>query len=130
MLDPELTKKYVESLDKTAVISRTLDGLQHTAGIIGINNVKNNDHVSVTLQALGHVSLLRNFFLLSENNQMYAKSEFAKRFALFLRKMWSPKLYRNHVSPHEILQVILKKKQRRINKVKDQKRVQERKTNR
>lgn len=114
MLDPQLTKKYIQTLDSVAVTSRTLEGLQHTAGIIGINNVKNNDYVNVTLQALGHVSRLRNFFLLSENNGLYAKSEIGKKFSVFLRKMWCSRLYRNHVSPHELLQEISNRSNRQF----------------
>jgi hypothetical protein len=33
------------------------------------------------------------------------KSELVQRFGTLIRKIWSPYLFRNHVSPHELLQV-------------------------
>lgn len=106
VLEPQLSKQYVAGLDKAPVVSRTLEGLQHIAGINGLNNVKNNDYVNVTLQSLGHLSKLRDFFLLQENDHFYQKSELCKRFAVFLRKQWSHRPFRNHISPHEMLQEI------------------------
>ena len=47
---------------------------------------------------------LRDFFVVEEN---YAdcKSPLVQAFGEFVRKFWNPRLYRAHVSPHELLQV-------------------------
>lgn len=33
------------------------------SGFVGLNNLKNTDHVNVVLQALAHVLPIRNYFL-------------------------------------------------------------------
>lgn len=50
--------------------SRTIDGQLYHPGIVGLNNIKNNDYCNVVLQSLTHVTPLRNYFLREEN---YAK---------------------------------------------------------
>lgn len=47
--------------------SRTIDGTLYYPGIVGLNNIKNNDYCNVVLQALTHVTPLRNYFLREEN---------------------------------------------------------------
>lgn len=47
--------------------SRTIDGQMYYPGIVGLNNIKNNDYCNVVLQALTHVRPLRNYFLREES---------------------------------------------------------------
>lgn len=77
----------------------------YTQGIMGINNLKFNDYINVLLQSFGHLSLFRNYFLRASNIPFYEKSELAKRWGIMVRKMWYANNYRNHLSPHELLQV-------------------------
>lgn len=80
---------------------------------MGLNNIKANDYCNVVLQALSHVTPIRNYFLDEKN---YAKikrpsgdSPFAivQRFGELMRKLWNPRNFKNHVSPHEMLQSIV-----------------------
>lgn len=64
-----------------------------------------NDYFNVVFQALAHVSHLRDYFLWPENYQ-HCKSELVSRFGILLRKLWSPHNYRNLVTPHELLQEV------------------------
>ena len=70
---------------------------------MGINNLKANDYMNVIIQLLTHVPPLRNFFLL-EN--LDSRSELVKRFSLITRKIWNPRSFKGHVSPHEFLQQV------------------------
>ena len=68
---------------------------------------------SCVLQALSHVSPLRNYFLREKNymgikrppgDQMFL---LAQRFGELLRKLWNPRNFKAHVSPHEMLQAVV-----------------------
>jgi U4/U6.U5 tri-snRNP-associated protein 2 len=81
--------------------------------VVGLNNIKANDYCNVILQALSHVTPIRNYFLEEKN---YSKikhssgdSPFAlvQRFGELIRKLWNPRNFKAHVSPHEMLQSIV-----------------------
>lgn len=83
------------------------------AGIVGLNNIKANDYCNVILQAFSHVSPLRNYFLREENynsikrppgDQMFL---LVQRFGELIRKLWNPRNFKAHVSPHEMLQAVV-----------------------
>ena len=123
-MNPKYTKEDVEKLDQNANYSRALDGTEYipgnkkkivrfnmSIGCVGLNNIKATDYVNVIIQALCRVKDLRNFFMFYEYNQetsdvMNFKSLLTKRFAELIRKIWNPKSFKGHVSPHELLQAI------------------------
>ena len=78
-----------------------------------LNNIKENDYCNVILQALTHVTPIRNFFLMESN---YAKIKrpagdspftLVQRFGELMRKLWNPRNFKAHVSPHEMLQAVV-----------------------
>ncbi|KAL6856462.1 cysteine proteinase [Trichoderma novae-zelandiae] len=103
--DPRYTKDEVIQLDRRRpnAVSWTLGGKQYTPGFVGMNNIKENDYLNVVVQALSHVSPLRNYFLLEDFSN---KSELVKRCSILFRKIWNPRAFKAHVSPHELLQEI------------------------
>ncbi|KAK5993426.1 putative mRNA-splicing protein ubp10 [Cladobotryum mycophilum] len=103
--DPRYTKKEVMELDRRtgARTSWTLDGKQYAPGFVGMNNIKENDYLNVVVQALSHVQPLRNYLLLEDFSK---KSELVKRCSILFRKIWNPRAFKAHVSPHELLQEI------------------------
>ncbi|KAI1776142.1 cysteine proteinase [Hypoxylon cercidicola] len=101
--DPRYTKQEVMELDRKARVAWTLDGKEYTPGFVGMNNIKDNDYLNVIVQALSHVTPLRNFFLLED---LSARAELVKRCGILFRKIWNPRAFKNHVSPHELLQEI------------------------
>ncbi|KAL7959661.1 hypothetical protein V8C34DRAFT_279019 [Trichoderma compactum] len=102
--DPRYSKNEVIQLDRRVNhVSWTLDGKEYTPGFVGINNIKENDYLNVVVQALSHVSPLRNYFLLQDFSK---KSELVKRCSILFRKIWNPRAFKSHVSPHELLQEI------------------------
>ncbi|EQB53737.1 ubiquitin carboxyl-terminal hydrolase [Colletotrichum gloeosporioides Cg-14] len=102
--DPRYTKQEVAALDRTPLrASFTLAGKEYAPGFVGMNNLKENDYLNVIVQALSHVAPLRNFCLLED---LSSRSELAKRFGILVRKIWNPRAFKAHVSPHELLQEI------------------------
>jgi U4/U6.U5 tri-snRNP-associated protein 2 len=101
--DPRYTRAEVMSFDRTPRTSYTLVGKPYVPGFVGMNNIKENDYVNVIVQALSHVSPLRNFFLLES---FPSAPELVKRTSILFRKIWNPRAFKSHVSPHELLQEI------------------------
>lgn len=115
MLNPTFTSEDIKTLDNSdkTKVSRTLDGTLYHPGIVGLNNIKANDYCNVILQALTHVKPIRNFFLMEAN---YAKIKrpagdspftLVQRFGELMRKLWNPRNFKAHVSPHEMLQAVV-----------------------
>ncbi|XXH00240.1 serine/threonine protein kinase, CMGC, CDC2/CDK sub [Hypoxylon texense] len=109
--DPRYTKQEVMELDRKARVAWTIDGKEYTPGFVGMNNIKENDYLNVVVQALSHVTPLRNFFLLED---LSSRAELVKRCGILFRKIWNPRAFKNHVSPHELLQEISLKSNKRF----------------
>jgi U4/U6.U5 tri-snRNP-associated protein 2 len=101
--DPTYTKEQVMKLDKEAKTAWSLSGKEYTPGFVGMNNIKANDYFNVVVQALSHVPPLRNYFMLESFS---SSPELAKRLSILVRKIWNPRAFKTHVSPHELLQEI------------------------
>ncbi|KAG0568606.1 hypothetical protein KC19_6G032600 [Ceratodon purpureus] len=106
VLNPRFTRAQAEQLDKIKQWSRALDGSDYLPGMVGINNIKENDFVNVTIQSLMRVTPLRNFFLLPENYKS-CKSPLVQRFGELTKKIWHTKNFKGQVSPHEFLQAVM-----------------------
>lgn len=104
--------KILDDSEKTKT-SRTLEGSLYNPGIVGLNNIKANDYCNVILQALTHVKPIRNFFLMESNYSKIKRpagdSPFTlvQRFGELMRKLWNPRNFKAHVSPHEMLQAVV-----------------------
>lgn len=113
VLKPTYTKKYIKGIDKTAKMSRAFDDTTYHPGVVGLNNIKANDYENVVLHALSHVPPLRDYFLREENYAGIKRPPgdklclLSKRFGELIRKLWNPKAFKAHVSPHEMLQAIV-----------------------
>lgn len=104
VVDPKFTEEEVRKLDKVPIESVDLSNKAYRPGFIGMNNIKANDYLNVVVQTLSHVAPIRNFFLLHD----FAPnaSQLAVRLSTLVRKIWNTKAFRNHVSPHELIQEI------------------------
>lgn len=120
VLNPTYTKEQIAQLDKNEKMIRAYDGTLYLPGIVGLNNIKANDYCNVILQALINVRPLRDYFLQEEN---YADVRVApgdiminlvKRFGELVRKLWNSKNFKAHVSPHEMLQAVVKSSKKRF----------------
>ncbi|CAJ0590542.1 unnamed protein product [Cylicocyclus nassatus] len=110
VLKPTYTKELISSLDRQHRMARAYDDSTYFPGVVGLNNIKANDYCNVVLHALSHVTPLRDYFLREENYENIKRppgdklSLLPKRFGELIRKLWNPKAFRTHVSPHEMLQ--------------------------
>lgn len=100
---PIYTKDEIDNLNNIESID--LNGNSYKPGFIGLNNIKANDYMNVILQAISHTNLIKEMFLINNDSDFY-KNELNKRFMIFIKKLWSPKLFKTHISPHEVLQHI------------------------
>lgn len=103
VVDPRLAKDDVLRLDKEQKQAWDLLGRKYVPGFVGMNNIKLNDYFNVVMHALAHVAPLRNFFMLED---LTSRSQLASRFSTLVRKIWNPRAFKSHVSPHELLQEI------------------------
>lgn len=112
VLKPTFSVEDFERLDHLEEPVKAYDGKVYYPGIVGLNNLKYNDYCNVIFQALSHVLPLRNYFLIESN---YASTRHAdderyllpQRFGELVRKLWNPRNFKAHVSPHEMLQAIV-----------------------
>ena len=114
MLKPTFTPEEIRALGTNSKLCRAYDGTTYLSGIVGLNNIKANDYCNVVLQALSHVSHLRDHFLdernyhrLMHNRQHSPHFILPQRFGELLRKLWNPRNFKAHVSPHEMLQAVV-----------------------
>ncbi|CAL1286445.1 unnamed protein product [Larinioides sclopetarius] len=113
VLKPTFTEKEISALDQNDKLSRAYNGMTYMPGIVGLNNIKANDYCNVILQALSHVPPLRDFFLREENYVSIKRPPgdtlflLVQRFGELLRKLWNPRNFKAHVSPHEMLQAVV-----------------------
>lgn len=103
--DPRYTRDEVLELDRKPRRAFTYGapGKEYAPGFVGMNNIKENDYLNVVVQALSHVAPLRNFLLLED---LSSRTELVRRCSILFRKIWNPRAFKNHVSPHELLQEI------------------------
>ncbi len=112
VVDPKFTEPDVQRLDKDAKESIDLTNKRYRPGFIGMNNIKANDYLNVVVQTLAHIGPLRNFFLLHPFSHI--APQLPIRFSTLVRKLWNPRAFRNHVSPHELLQEIALRSSKRF----------------
>ncbi|ORY92339.1 hypothetical protein BCR43DRAFT_463525 [Syncephalastrum racemosum] len=113
VLNPILTKKQVAELDANTKPSYDLNNKKYLPGFVGLNNVKANDYVNVVIQALAHIPLLRDYFILQDFEKQ-ERSQLVIRLGTLMRKMWNPKAFKGQVSPHELLQEISSASEKRF----------------
>ena len=79
-------------MDSNVSYSRGLDGTDYLPGFVGLNNIKCTDYVNVVIQALAHLPVLRDFFILFENKQYTSdifdfKNFLSKRYKFFKKSI-------------------------------------------
>ena len=107
VLKPTFTPDQIEVLDEKSLVNIDLSGKRYVPGFLGLNNIKANDYANVVVHAFVHVPPLRNF-LLDEKSYLdkAAASPLLSAFGELTRKIWNPKVFKAHVSPHELMQAI------------------------
>lgn len=99
-VSPKYTKDLMRNLSKDSTTCYDFSRTPYRPGFVGMNNLKGSDHIGVVIHALSHVPPIRNYFLLEDLNE---RSTLVQSFSLLLRKQWSSKLLKAHISPHEFI---------------------------
>lgn len=100
---PTFTKQKVAELDTVAKQVFDLTRKSYRPGFVGLNSRKGFEYIGAVVHALAHIVPIRNFFLL-EN--LDGKPDFVQAFATLLRKLWSSRLLRAHVSPFDFMRLL------------------------
>jgi U4/U6.U5 tri-snRNP-associated protein 2 len=112
-LNATFTNDLIKKFETSGKESRAFNGTMYLPGIVGLNNIKANDYCNVVLQALSHVTPIRNYFLNEDNYKSIKRPPgdlsfvLVQRFGELIRKLWNPKNFKAHVSPHEMLQAVV-----------------------
>lgn len=113
VLNPIFTSETVRKLDTTSTWAKSLDGREYMPGLIGLNNMKANDYANVILQALIRISPLRDFFLRRENYAHHS-TPLLERFGELVRKTWNSRAFKGHVSPHDFMQSVMTRSEKKF----------------
>lgn len=109
LLDPRYRADDISSLSAQHT-SYDLSHNPYTVGYVGLNKISQNDYSNVVIQALAHIEPIRDFLLALPNHPQYDilahKYPLMSTFGLLVRRIWSSRLFRSHVSPHEFLQLV------------------------
>mmetsp|Transcript_8659 Transcript_8659/g.14930 ORF Transcript_8659/g.14930 Transcript_8659/m.14930 type:complete len:501 (+) Transcript_8659:1-1503(+) len=114
MLNPRFEKQDVARLDLDVKWARALDGTEYMPGLVGLNNMKQNDYANIIVQLLARISPIRDFFLIPENYKG-CKSMLVSRFGELMRKIWNTRNFKGQVSPHEFMQAVIITSKKRFN---------------
>ncbi|KAJ1819937.1 U4 U6.U5 tri-snRNP-associated protein [Coemansia sp. RSA 2675] len=109
---PTYSAEQVARLDSVSEDAYDLSGKRYIPGLVGLNRIKCSDYMNVVIQALAHVPPIRNALLLLPD--LECKPPLVQRMANLVRKMWHPKLFKSHISPHELQQEIVNRSKRRF----------------
>ena len=121
-LRPKFTIMDVTTqLDTNVTLTRDIYGARYLPGYVGLNNVGGkSDYVNAIVQALAHVTPIRNYFLLlsdndnnNDNNEAAddtitssLSSPLVQSFSLLLRNIWSSRRFKSTVDPYNFVQCI------------------------
>jgi U4/U6.U5 tri-snRNP-associated protein 2 len=112
VVDPRMPKADVLKIDKEVRTAWDLSGKKYVPGFVGMNNIKANDYFNAVMQLLSHIAPLRNYFMLED---LSSRPQLAQRFGILVRKIWNPRAFKAHVSPHELLQEVTLRSNKRFN---------------
>ncbi|KAJ1916912.1 U4 U6.U5 tri-snRNP-associated protein [Mycoemilia scoparia] len=112
IINPTYTKDQVSRLEKHLIESHDLSKKKYLPGFVGLNNLKANDYMNVVIQALSHIKPIRDKLLLLSSPEKH--TQLIQRLSLLVRKMWFPHAFKGHVSPHEFVQEVVNRSDRRF----------------
>jgi len=116
-LRPMFKAQDIKGFNTKGEYYHALDGTDYLIGFMGLNNIKFTDWFNASAQALCHIPMLRDYFLFEKNYKLKVEQTERKtphlcdpplvlKFGEFVRKIWNPRAFKGHVSPHEILQAV------------------------
>jgi len=112
-LHPTFTKQEVGTIDTRVKYAHALNGLDYLPGVLGLNDLTLTSWCNSTIQILLKVKPLRNFFL-NKKNYEGSNSDLVNVYGELVRKYHNPRNFKTHISPHELLQAVLDRSQKKF----------------
>lgn len=109
---PRYSLQDVQQLDKLTGQCHDLAGKGYLRGLVGLNRVKCNDYMNAIFQALAQITPIRDALLLLPD--LDNQTLLVQRTAELMRKMWHSKLFKAHISPHELVQEVAVRSKKRF----------------
>eukprot|EP00761_Pharyngomonas_kirbyi_P014679 gb/GECH01014709.1/.p1 GENE.gb/GECH01014709.1/~~gb/GECH01014709.1/.p1 ORF type:complete len:507 (+),score=110.36 gb/GECH01014709.1/:1-1521(+) len=113
-LNPAYSQSSLAEIEHRTKKCVSLSGQGYIAGYVGLNNLKLTDGFNAVVHALNQVLPLRRFLVTASHNSAnplahnftQITGKIAPAFAELLRKMWNTRSFKDHVSPHELIQTV------------------------
>ena len=114
-LNPVFSKELIKKLDSESLVARSLEGTEFIPGCVGLNNLKLTDYANCVIQLLSRSKPLRDFCLLENTKDGNHSTSITSsdqrvlvslKFNELIKKVWNPKNFKGHVSPHEFLEAV------------------------
>jgi U4/U6.U5 tri-snRNP-associated protein 2 len=96
----------VDTLYNPSPLSVSLLGQKYRPGYIGINNLKRTDYLNSVLQILTKIPMFRDYLLRCD---VVSSDTLLGCLSAFTKRIWNPFGFKNHVSPNELLNLIMVK---------------------
>lgn len=90
-LDPEYTTDDIKQLDSNSRVYRVPSGDEYLPGVMGMNVIGKTDYINVVVEALSHVTPIRDFFLFHQlsYSKVLFHNGFQFRVLLFMLLVFS-----------------------------------------
>eukprot|EP00668_Euglena_longa_P029213 GGOE01036557.1.p1 GENE.GGOE01036557.1~~GGOE01036557.1.p1 ORF type:complete len:511 (+),score=105.41 GGOE01036557.1:70-1533(+) len=111
-LNPTYTHEQIDEILSRTKSCRGLDGKEFRAGLVGLNNLKLTDYFSAVVQLLVRIPELCRYYM---SPFEYSRVQvLTKRYGELIRKMWNPRAFKGQVSPHDLMQAITSKSEKKF----------------
>jgi hypothetical protein len=111
---PRFAAAQLAALDASATMAMDACETPFLPGYLGANNLGHTDGMLALVQALAHVTPLRDYFLTEPPPYSHARSPLVHRFGELLRRLWSSGAMRATVSPHAFVNAVSDASNRRF----------------
>lgn len=99
-IKPQYNKEELAEFPK---LCYDLNNRPYMNGYVGFSNTRANGCISSILVLMAHIKPLRDFFLLTDFNN---ENTLESKLFVVVRKLWSPKLFKAHISADELFAYI------------------------
>lgn len=105
-INPTYNKQTIKNFPLKCFDSN--QGKLYYNGFVGLTKSTSNNiaHINVVIIMLSHISSIRDYFLLIDHNDSNIP-ELIKKIAIIMKKLWSPHLFKQHVTPDELISYLM-----------------------
>ena len=112
-LCPNFTADDIKSLWTNKRMATSQHGHSYVPGTMGLQRVGSSDYISVVLQALFHVPMFRDVFLVNESFKT-ARSVVVREFGCLMRRVWHRRNVQHVITPANFILAVMEASERRF----------------